>query len=91
MLPFHQESDDKAALLFMHSFKMILCYLFEVYPEAVEHADQAEELAQLLPGNAVVPVCNFFGSLSRLALYDTFSEEGQKQILANIEAHNMKT
>ena len=83
-------ANDTLALFYMHFCKTMLCYLFETCHEAIKHADLAEKLAGRVPGNVVVPICRFYDSLSRLAVYDSLSEEARNQTLSRIEANQEK-
>ena len=84
------DANDTLALFYMHFCKTMLCYLFEAYPEAIKHADLAEKLAGQSPGNVVVPVCNFYDSLSLLAIYDTLPEDKKGPAISRINASQLK-
>jgi predicted ATPase len=43
MIPVHQAGGDRTALMHAYSHKVILCYLFEEFQQAVENADRFEE------------------------------------------------
>jgi predicted ATPase len=42
MLPLHLEADDRTAIFSIHFHKLVLAYLFQAYPQAVENAGKAE-------------------------------------------------
>ncbi|MBC2716590.1 MAG: sigma 54-interacting transcriptional regulator [Desulfobacteraceae bacterium] len=90
MEPMLYNANDTLALFYMHFCKTLLCYLFETYPEAIKHAGLAEKLAGRVPGNVVVPVCSFYDSLSRLAVYETLTDEEQNQTMARVETSQFK-
>lgn len=83
-------ANDTLAIFYMHFCKTMLCYLFEAYPKAIKHADLAEKLAGHFPGNVVVPACNFYDSLSRLAIYDTLPEDKKGLAISRINASQLK-
>lgn len=88
--PVLENIDDTLALFYMHFCKMLLCFLFEAYHEAIEHAELAENLAGEVPGNAVVAACNFYDSLSRLAIYETLSSKARDKAMARINSNQQK-
>ena len=90
MEPMLDNQNDTLALFFMHFCKALLYYLFDLYPQAIKHVDLAGQLAELVPGNVVVAVCNFYDSLSRLAMYETFTDENQKQTMVRVEANQFQ-
>jgi PAS domain S-box-containing protein len=90
MQPLHHESDDNGAILFINLFKMMLCYLFEEYHQAVEYADKASEVVLFLPGISTVPFYHFFDSLCRLALYANVSEDEQNNIIRKVLSNQSK-
>ena len=81
----HRDANDTTALFFFYVCKIMLCYLFYEYPEAIKCADQSEELVKLVPGFLLAPVYRFYESLSRLAVYGTLSEKEQKRTLAKVK------
>ncbi|MGB9499172.1 MAG: sigma 54-interacting transcriptional regulator [Dissulfuribacterales bacterium] len=83
-------ANDTLAIFYMHFCKTMLCYLLGAYPKAIKHADLAEKLAGRVPGNVVIPVCNLYDSLSRLAIYDTLTEDKKGQAMARVNANQAK-
>jgi PAS domain S-box-containing protein len=90
MLQLHYESNDHSAILFVHFFKMLLCYMFEQYEQAIKHADQAIEVAAFSPGIAVQYAYHFLDSLCRLASYQRASENEKEKILIRVNANQIK-
>jgi histidine kinase len=79
--------------ILFHQFlnRLILCYLFEDFAQAAEHAATT---AHLLSGGAVgllvVTVFDFYDSLAKIAVYPNVSPAEQQQILQTVDAHQQK-
>ena len=75
ILALGQESSNNALLFTFYLHKMILCFLFHVYPEALEHAEIARPHLNLSPGTLRISIFCFYDSLIRLAMLSAGSEE----------------
>lgn len=70
----HRTNSD-LVLFHIHLNKLILCYLFGNYTQAVDHATQAEQyLSEQMTGMATTPVFQFYYALAQLAMLDSGTE-----------------
>ncbi|MCP4351243.1 MAG: AAA family ATPase [Desulfobacterales bacterium] len=81
----HQKVNDRLAIFFMYFCKLMLCYLFEAYPEALENAEHAEKGAQGAPGHASIATFYFYYSLALIAGFKNTRKSEQGAILEKIE------
>jgi serine phosphatase RsbU (regulator of sigma subunit) len=63
-----RESNDIPSLANVYFNKLLLCYLFERYDEAVTYASLMEEQLAGVTGSVFVPLFHYYDSLARLAL-----------------------
>jgi len=68
MLAQHQEANDLTAICVLHFNKLILCYLFGAYQQAVANATIAQQYLEGLRGTIIIPLFHFYDSLARLAM-----------------------
>ena len=91
MAPYHRKANDRLAIMFFHFSKLVLCYLFEHYPRAIENANLAEkEIARAAGGPLAVSLFHFYDSLARLAAYFDCPESVRKAYLLKIAANQKK-
>jgi predicted ATPase/serine phosphatase RsbU (regulator of sigma subunit)/tRNA A-37 threonylcarbamoyl transferase component Bud32 len=90
MIPVHQASGDRTALMHVYSHKLILCYLFEEFQQAVENADRFEEYSANAGSFFILPVVCLYDMLARLALYPNSSETEREEILTKVAAKQEK-
>ena len=92
MLPRHVTMNDKMSIFVLHFYKLMLCYLFQAYPNAVTNAIIIEKyihsgVAAALP---FIPIFYFYDSLAHLAIYLDSSLSEQKRILAKVQTNQEK-
>ena len=90
MLPLHVEANDQSAICKLYCNKLILSYLFQAYPQAVENANQATQYLAGIIGAVLVPIFHFYESLARLAIFPQVPEIEQAIILEKIAANQEK-
>ena len=90
MMPVHQAGGDRTALMHAYSHKVILCYLFEEFQQAVENADRFEEYSANAASLFILPVVYLYDMLARLALYPNSSETEREEILTKVAAKQEK-
>ncbi|MCU0544844.1 MAG: AAA family ATPase [Oscillatoriaceae cyanobacterium Prado104] len=90
MIPVHQASGDRTALMHVYSLKLPLCYLFEEFQQAVENADIFEEYSANAGSFFILPVVYLYDMLARLALYPNASETERAEILTKVAAKQEK-
>ncbi|AFZ35265.1 ATP-binding region ATPase domain protein [Stanieria cyanosphaera PCC 7437] len=89
-LPLLEEANDRTGLHYFYLNKLILCYLFKDYQQALENGWQAEHYLDGVKAFFVVPVFHFYDSLVRLALYPSASPSQQQQFLNQIKKNQEK-
>ena len=87
MLPLHIKANDRTVISHFYLNKIMLCYLFGEYEQAVENATLAENYLDGAVGLLVVPFCHFYDSLARLAVYPNHPnpESVLNQVILNQE------
>jgi predicted ATPase len=76
MLPHLLETNNRNAIGHIALNKLILCYLFQAYPQAVQHAIKTEEYLDSLTGTVAIPFFHMYDSLAKLAVwFDTQESE----------------
>ncbi|BAB72843.1 trifunctional serine/threonine-protein kinase/ATP-binding protein/sensor histidine kinase [Anabaena sp. FACHB-709] len=90
MLPIHQQASDRPAIYHLYINKLILCYLFCDYEQAIKHAEIAEQYLDGVLGIYVVVLLPFYDSLARLALYPHTTVDIQQEILHKVSENQAK-
>ncbi len=86
----YQQTGDRIALCLSYLNKIMLCYLFERFPEAAENVALGEEYVGMAIAMHTVPLFNFYASLTHLALYPDSPELEQQRILEKVIANQEK-
>jgi predicted ATPase/signal transduction histidine kinase/DNA-binding NarL/FixJ family response regulator/tRNA A-37 threonylcarbamoyl transferase component Bud32 len=89
-LPLLKEANDRTGLNYFYINKLILCYLFGEYQQAVENAAQAEHYLDGVRAFLVVQMFYFYDSLVQLALYPTASPSQQEHLLSKVRINQEK-
>ena len=89
-LPLLFETPDPNELRNIYLLKLVLCYLFGDFRQAVEYAAEAEKLMGVLTGTMAIPIFTFYDSLARLAVFDDASSSEKEQILQRVAAHQQR-
>ncbi|GET40563.1 trifunctional serine/threonine-protein kinase/ATP-binding protein/sensor histidine kinase [Microseira wollei] len=89
-LPENLAANNMQALYYLHLHKLILCYLFGNYPQALQNATLAAQYVTSVPGQPIVPHFYFYDSLVRLAIYTSVSELEQNLVLRQVQANQKK-
>ncbi|MBD2013428.1 AAA family ATPase [Microcoleus sp. FACHB-53] len=89
-LPLLKEANDRTGLHYFYINKLILCYLFGEYQQAVENAAQAEHYLDGVNAFLVVQIFHFYDSLVQLALYPTASPSQQEHLLSKVTSNQEK-
>lgn len=88
-----QRSGEKNVAHSLHMHKMILCYLFEAYEQAVECSNRSARFIADVPGMAAVVaavVSVFYDSLARLSIYDRSDPDTRVAILQQVDQNQVK-
>ncbi|WP_026735779.1 hybrid sensor histidine kinase/response regulator [Fischerella sp. PCC 9605] len=89
-LPLLNKANDRTGLHYFYLNKLILCYLFEEYHQALENAVQAEQYLDGVKAFLVVQVFHFYDSLAQLAIYPSASPSQQEQLLSKVTNNQEK-
>lgn len=79
--------DNRVFAFFLFTSRLILHYLFEEFPQAVENADMARKFLEGALASAPKPLYHFYDSLARLAVYSASPEAEQKRILKMVSVN----
>lgn len=88
MLPLHLEANAQNLCRSLYFYKLVLCYLFQNYQQALENAKLAEKYSDSAVGT--IPLYHFYNSLVHLAIYSGASNSEQKLILQKVKANQKK-
>ncbi|MGF1480744.1 MAG: AAA family ATPase [Cyanophyceae cyanobacterium] len=89
-LPLLQAANDRTGLHYFYLNKLILCYLFQDYQQALANAAQAEQYLDGVKAFLAVPVFYFYDSLAQLACYSSASPTHQADILSKVQTNQEK-
>ena len=89
-LPLLKEANDRTGLHYFYINKLILCYLFGEYEQALENAAQAEHYLDGVKAFLVVQVFHFYDSLAQLAIYSSASPSQQEHLLSKVRNNQEK-
>lgn len=84
------ESNTEIKLHAIAFCKLMLCYLFEDYPQALANGITAKKHIRSMTATAWLPVFHFYDSLTRLAMYQVASR-AEKAKTTKIVSRNQKT
>ena len=84
------EANDRTSIFALHFYKMILCYLFGQYAEAVSNAASTMQYVKSAAGTLQVSYCYFYESLAQLSFYSNASFEERKHCLKTVTANQKK-
>ncbi|WP_375477223.1 AAA family ATPase [uncultured Nostoc sp.] len=88
MLPLHQAANQTSIICQLHFCKLLLCYLFGNYQEALTNAGIVDKYLTSVTGLVLIPTFYFYECLTNLALYKDCSVTEQKLILERVtETH----
>ena len=90
MLPLYQQTQDLLAIQYLYCNKLLLCYLFGDYEQALENSVRGEVYLSASTGQLSFVIFHFYDSLVRLAIYPNTSQFEQQDILDRIQANQDK-
>ncbi|MEG3919608.1 AAA family ATPase [Microcoleus sp. T3_A4] len=88
MLPLHIEANAQNLCRSLYFFKLVLCYIFQDYQQAIENAKSAEKYSDSAVGT--IPLYHFYNSLLYLAIYSDAPKSEQKLILQKVKSNQKK-
>ncbi|MEG4208931.1 AAA family ATPase [Microcoleus sp. S13_B4] len=89
-LPLYQQTNDQTGFAYIYLNKILLCYWFEKYSEAIDNIAMAENYLNAVIGMPIVPVFHFYDSLVRLAVYLDTPQSEQQKLLDRVQANQEK-
>ncbi|MEG5065831.1 AAA family ATPase [Microcoleus sp. B3-A4] len=90
MLPLHQQTNHGVALHYLYLNKIVLCYLFEHYSEALENIERVESYLGAATGQITLAIFYFYDSLVRLSVYLNTPFSQKKELLDRVQANQEK-
>ncbi len=90
MLPIHQQANDSLAICYLYLNKLVLCYLFEQYDQAVENAAISEDHLGLAMGMQMGANLCFYDSLAQLAVFPHREKRDQDRILEKVMTNQQR-
>lgn len=84
MLPIHFEVNDHTAICNVYLHKMMNCYFFHNYPEAIKNATILQQYLASVTASLLVPLFYLYDSLARLAVFGDVSKSEQKHIFKQV-------
>jgi signal transduction histidine kinase/CheY-like chemotaxis protein len=86
-IPKYQETNEIIGLFHVYFYKMILCYMFEKYPDAEIFALETEKYLECVVGIIHGPIFNFYDSLIRLATINSASTFKRRRFWSRIKSN----
>jgi PAS domain S-box-containing protein len=83
-------TNDSLGFQYFYINKLILCYLFGQFTQALKSANAAEGYLKGAPGQVTMPLLCFYDSLVRLAIYSSVPDSEQKALLSNVIGNQEK-
>ncbi|PZV05361.1 MAG: histidine kinase [Leptolyngbya sp.] len=90
MLPLHQTANDLYAIGTLSVNKLLLCYLFEAWTDAIAAADCAQTYLDGVAGSFMVPIFHFYDSLTQLATLTHRPEPEHQGLFERVSANQQK-
>ncbi|HEY9659338.1 MAG TPA: ATP-binding protein, partial [Allocoleopsis sp.] len=90
MLPLYQQTNNQLAIHYVYLQKLVLCYGFENYSEALKSIPQIENSFGASIGQLTVVIFYFYDSLVRLAIYAESAPSEQQDILKKVQENQEK-
>ncbi|NEP01037.1 MAG: AAA family ATPase [Symploca sp. SIO2E9] len=90
MLPLHQQGNDVTSIYSLYLNKLILCYLFGEYKQALKHAAIANSYSEGVLGQIVFPIFYFYNSLTLLGVYPETEASEQENIIEQVRTNQDK-
>ncbi len=90
MLPWHRQVSDRNGLAHLYLSKLVLCYLFQDFPQAAANAQELEKYLNAVMAGTMIPHFNLYDSLTALALYSEALPSAQEGLLEKVTANQAK-
>ncbi|MBO3461436.1 AAA family ATPase [Aetokthonos hydrillicola Thurmond2011] len=83
-------NNDSLGFQYFYINKLILCYLFGQFTQALNNANAAEGYLKGAPGQVTMPLFCFYDSLVRLTIYSHVPDSEQKVLFLNVSSNQEK-
>lgn len=90
MIAQNDERNDRTGQFFIHFNKLILCYLFADYKNALHHATESRKLLEAVLAKFEIPNHHFYEALTMLALYPKASASEKRKYLSRVNKNARK-
>jgi predicted ATPase/signal transduction histidine kinase len=90
MLQLYQRTNNYLGIHYLYLYQLVLCYLFENYPEAFKNIAEIESYLSAASGLITVAIFYFYDSLVRLAVYSDTPQSEQQELLDRVQANQEK-
>lgn len=90
MLFWHRQASDRNGLAHLYFSKLVLCYLFQDFPQAAANAQELEKYLNAVMAGTMIPHFNLYDSLTALALYSEALPSAQKGLLEKVTVNQAK-
>ncbi len=90
MLPMHYQNNDTSALHMLFFYKLMLCYHFGNYQQALQYSDSVKQYLEGMVSTAYIPLFHFYDALLKLAIFNDVNRKEQKQNLKIVAMHLKK-
>ncbi|MEG4580517.1 AAA family ATPase [Microcoleus sp. MON1_C5] len=90
MLPLYQQTKNYVGIFYVYLNKLLLCYVFENYPEALKSITEIETYLSAGTGQIIIAIFYFYDSLVRLAVYADTPQSEQQELLDRVQANQEK-
>ena len=84
LLSLHIQANERTLVHYVFLNKLILCYLFGDFSQAVENATKAEQYLDSVRGWLAVPAFHLYDSLAHLAIYASVPHSQQEHLLSRV-------
>jgi len=84
ILPSMFKLNERSIILATFIHKLILCYLFREYRQAIENSQIVEKYLDGAQGTVLIPLAMFYGSLARLAIFSESDQNERDTILKKV-------
>ena len=90
MLQLYERTNNYLGIHYLYLHKLVLCYQFENYQEALKNIAQIETYLSAASGQITVVLFYFYDSLVRLAVYADTPQSEQQEVLDRVQANQEK-
>ena len=84
ILPTMFKLNERSIILATFIHKLILCYLFREYRQAIENSQIVERYLDGAQGTVLIPLAMFYGSLAHLAVFGASDQKEREAILKKV-------